>query len=478
MRDRVTDPVTLVGNTLAVLVAAQSLAERGRQVTVVSPAPGWGGHFASLEVGEYWFDAGMILYEFSAFNTEPAPDVLTYDADVRNDCGRFTSVVREFVERRITTVPTPVPQMMFRGRVYPDLIIGNRLDALRSMAPSDQRQIQRDLHAAGARRDPAFHASRKTAGPEFERADFASVSVANHGRAFHDWFLEPLCRKILGVSTADILARYHRVGWLPLYYPETLLSQFGPDPERLPATQFHYPAAGTAGALARALAAEVERHPNVRLLRSAMTEVRARPPFVLRLKDGSSIDAMELVWGLDASTLIALVAPAMPPPHYSRGSIGLCFIAIPSDRVQVEISTLFVIDPDCAVYRVTDQDGCAGSGATVRRLVVEFDAREIERRGLRDPAAQQEAVVSELAERGVIDSPTSVLYCSMRSMKNVLMVPNRGNRDLFDDQRAWVARQCPDVRLVGPAAGFFAASMNDQIVQGLKVGAALGGGRA
>lgn len=472
------DAVAIVGNNVAALVAAQSLAARGRSVMLVNPGDRWGGHFGSVDAGAYRFDPGMVLYEFSAFNTETSPDVMSYDPDVRNDCGRFTAVVREYIERRLETVTTPAPEMFVRGRRYPDVIIGNRLDALRLMDPDDRRAIADDLQMAAAQRRPSLHPSQKTSGPAFDHADFTSVSLANHGRAFHDWFVEPLCRKILGVSTGDILARYHRVAWLPLYYPETLRSQFGPEPQRLPAPAFHYPIAGTAGALATTLAAEIESDQNIRVLRSTVLEAQGAGPFTLTLADGTSTEAVDLVWGLEASSLIAARDPGMPRANSTRSSIGLGFIAVSAGRLTANSSTLFVLDPEHAVYRVTDQDACARADAPVHRLAVEFSLDAIARRSHPAADAWPNRLRHELVEIGVIDSPESVLYCSVRPMKNVLTVPSRANRDVFEEQRAWLARHCPGIRLVGPAAGFLASSMNDQIVQGLKIGAELGGATA
>jgi protoporphyrinogen oxidase len=466
--------VAIVGNNIAALVSALSLAEQGCNVTLLNAAPGWGGHFSGLELGSWRFDPGMVLYEFGAFNNDVSADILSYDPGLRNDCGRFAAQVQSYVGKHVPTAVVPVPTMLFRGRVYPDLIIANQVSSLRMMDAGDQRRIESELAEICTTRDKSLHPSGKAKGGKFANADFAAISLANHGRFLHDNIMEPLCRKILGVPTSEILSRYHRAAWLPLYYPETLLSQFGPMPQRLAITQFHYPEEEMAGGLAGALARAAQAHPNVRVLRSTVIGIDDAANPVLRLADGQSALADNIVWALDAATLINAVAPGESMQPQARASIGLCFIAIPADHVKRDFSTLFVIEPESAVYRVTNQDNCATSGASTHRLVAEFSTDRLESRGITGAAAQQQAILHELAELGLIAAPESVAYCEVKSMKSVLMIPNTANRDAFDKQKLWLDSRLPGVRIVGPSAGFFAGSMNDQIIQGLKIGAELG----
>lgn len=471
--------VALVGNNVAVMVAALDLAMRDVPVVLLNPAPGWGGHFAGIELNGWHFDPGMVLYEFDAFNLESDPALASYDPERRNDCGRFFGVVREYIERRIGMARTLPPMMFFRGGMHPDLIIGNQMDVLAHLEDDERNRVRAQLEAICARRDPHMHASQKVRDTRFSRFDYAAVSVANHGETLHEIFFEPLCRKILGVASREILGIYHRVPWLPLYYPETLLSQFGPESQRLPATPFYYPSAGSAGALSVQLATEILAHPRIRVVREAVTALEwpDASPAVLRCSDGTLITAEKMIWGLDADALIAAADPAAQSGPFARGSIGLCFLAVPAATVKRGFGTLLVPEPEHAIYRVTNQDACAGSDAMTHRLVVEFSPQALAQRGILESAAQGDAIVRELAGMGLIESPGAVAYCSVKLMKNALTIPNMENRDLFNRQQAWIRERFPEVRLAGPAAGFLVASLNDQIVQGLKTGDELGGSK-
>jgi hypothetical protein len=469
-----TGDVVIAGNNLAALVAAQSIAAAGRGVVLINPAPSWGGHFAGVELASRRFDPGMILYEFDAANRETRPDLRSYDPARRNDCGRFTDMVRNYVEERVSTVSAPDPSVLIDGRAMPDIIIANHAESVTAFDTTTRECIRRELEAICAAGTHPLHASRKSIDPAFASADFASVSLANHGRTLHEALFEPLCRKILGVQCGDILATYHRAGWLPLYYPETLLSQFGTTPQHLPETIFHYPAEGSAGALVRALTHEIEAHPNIRTVRTAIRSITPTRPTTLSLVDGNTIVADEFIWALDPGALLAVAEPAQPVATFERASIGLCFVAIGQDHIRTGLGTLFVPDPKRAIYRVTDQDGCARLHSDEHRLVAEFSPAVLTGRGIASPQEQEQALLHELADLGLIDAPRSVAYCAVKILNNALMIPNSVNRTAFLQQQDRLLRHWPAIRLAGPSAGFHAGAMNDQIVQGLKLAAELG----
>ena len=128
---------------------------------------------------------------------------------------------------------------------------------------------------------------------------------------FEEEFLEPMCRKISGRSYAEMDEQYHRALWLPLYWPETLRAR-----ESL-RTPFWYPKAGYAGAVVEGVGAGM---------------VRAH---------GSAV--------------------------FDQSSVSVSFIRA---KPKVPFSVLFVVD-ESPIYRITDQDVCAGLDVSWHRWVVE-----------------------------------------------------------------------------------------------------------
>lgn len=450
-------PVAIVGNSLA-------------GVVLINPHPAWGGHLAGMTVGERRFDGGMVLYEFGSYNREDAPDPLSYDPAVRNDCGRFVLLVRDYVQQRISMSQAPDPAMWYGGRCLPDLIIGNHVESLSMLPPDEQRKMREELERAATDPDRSLHASVKNSGAVFQTADYATVSLRNHGATFHEHFIEPLCRKILGAGTREILALYHRAAWLPLYYPETLLSQLEGQPSKLPATHFHYPASGSAGALVDALRDELLAAGQVRAIYTSVTAIRHRQRlFELQLEDGTSLETCDLVWTHDLATLNRFADSTEDAETERRAGVGLCLLAVPEQDLRLKFSTLFVPDPRFRAYRITDPDVCAGSNAPLHRLVVEFST------GDPSGAPADTDIARELVELGVLDTSDSVLHCGTKILHKVLPLPDDKNRRRFREQQQRISEALPSIRLIGPASGFLATSINDQIVQGLKLGIELGG---
>lgn len=165
------------------------------------------------------FDRGSVLFEFSAFREPEATDFPRIGAWLRAKGIEFNEV--------------PTPSMLWRERLWPDLYIANRLDAVPD-APHWKPKSYAEF--------PLLPKSEWEA-----ETSLAAASYFLHGADFHATFIEPMCRKISGRPSTEIAAKYHRALWLPLYWPQTLRAR------KSLATPFHYPRARYAGAIADVL---------------------------------------------------------------------------------------------------------------------------------------------------------------------------------------------------------------------------------
>lgn len=165
---------------------------------------------------------------------------------------------------------------------------------------------------------------------------------------FHETFIEPMCRKISGRSYSEMERKYHRALWLPEYWPETLRAR------QSLRTPFWYPRCGYAGSI---------------------------------------IDCVQQL-GKDAG-----VHGNRPNDSSNETSgISLAFLLA---KPRHDFSVLFVVDQS-PIYRVTDQDVCAGIETEWHRLVVEYQSQ--------DPIG----VVHELTRLGLI---SDVRWVSFHRMK-------------------------------------------------------------
>lgn len=252
----------LVGNNLAVLVAAAQLGASGRRVVLLDDGRRPGGHFRGMRVDDHDFDLGMVLLEQAPAGLER--DVTGYRPEVRNDWVRFGALVWDWIESCVSTRRAPTPECLVEGRRGPDHLIANRLDVFSAagapapipLAPADDR-----------------HASNKLTAPVYDTLTYADAARLNHGEALHERFVEPFLRKLLGVSSDALLARYHRAAWVPLYWPETLAAACQGRAELLPEYPFWTTSSGFVGELVRRLESDVAALENVTVHSSPVARI-------------------------------------------------------------------------------------------------------------------------------------------------------------------------------------------------------------
>jgi hypothetical protein len=463
----------LIGNSLSSMIAATLLARRGINVVVVNGSPNWGGHFSSVECGGCLWDAGMVLHEFTAYNIQhDIQSIHTYDSAVRYDAGRFCAVVRDFVHSYQHTSEIAAPAMYVEGQVLPDLLIANQLNALGQLpfASAMQAQLLQLVKAKGV-----LHASRKHVAPDFQQYSYTEASLANHGSAFHDKVIEPFCRKVLDMDAAAIPALYHRAAWLPLIYPETLLSYLQGEPQRLPATSFSYPVGATVGDLARQLMDEMKKSPRITLIAQHPRAIIAQGDgYRVEFAGHEAVPAQKLAWSSSVGELLKALALPSQVEEFERTSIVLGFLRVPAHDLKMSFSVLNIVESELSIYRVMNQSLCAGEDSAFVRLVVEANAARLPVDGGKDGVNWGDAMVEDLLRASILRSGVAVERAGIRKMTNSLMRPTFVNERAWARESAVVREVAPQIELLGPASGFFTSSFNDQVVQALKLDATWG----
>jgi len=462
-------PVVLVGNSLSLMVAGTQLARSGTHVVVLNGAKNWGGHFSTVTCKGVPFDLGMVLQEFTAYNAADGhADLHSYDPAVRNDAGRFCRVVHDFVAGYQETREIETPVMQVNGRIHDDILIANALTALPELDMATQIRTELEAGINGAR--SSSHPSFKQRAGTFDSLDYETASLANHGTTFHTHLIEPFCRKVLNVATSDVLARYHRVAWLPLFYPETLLSYLTGMPQRLPPTTFSYPVGGHVGDLSAKLRQEMEQSSHVTIIRerpaSITTCVDGR--FKVRIAEDETLWTNQLAWGNSVGELLHVLGHADRAAEYAKSSIVLVFLQVAAESMLRNFTVFSVVDPEFGIYRITNQTTCAGVASAHEHLVAELNPDHVAA-GTGSLEDWGRRVAEELAGLGIVPSPDRVEIIDARQMSNALMLPCELNRHYHAAETDCALAAAPGIELSGPASGFFSSSYNDQIVQGLKL---------
>lgn len=459
----------IVGNALSGMVAAKAIADSGQQVVMVNGKKNWGGHFSTVTFGEYQFDAGMVLHEFTAFNSGAFNDLSTYNPKVRNDAGRFCNTVKSFVEQYQTTHKVDDIQMLVDGRLYDDMLIANQLESLLSMPFADQIKTElEEITQSTANQN--LHAQHKLQSSEFENFDFESVSIANHGRTLHEKLIEPYCQKLLNCSAKAVSAYYHRVPWLPLFYPETLLSYLQKQPQALPKTVFSYPSGQHVGDIAHKIKSEILSHPNITVISEEPTKFsKAKGSgYALSFVEHEPLIANQAAWSGNLGSLLKIVGHEKAMQTYDKASFVLMFVTVTKEALKKAFSVLSVIDPAYVIYRITNQTQCAKESSDVQQLVIEMNADVLEKHDISEELLS-ELVRNELKQMGLIDSDRPINVIKAVTLRNALPLPSFANIRAFDLEQTVIQEMFEDIVLLGSASGFSSSAFNHQIIQGLKL---------
>ncbi len=474
-------PYVLVGNALSTMVAANKLAEAGEDVIIVNGSNNWGGHFTTVSCDGLSYDAGMVLHEFTSYSTNRAEENLTtYNPAIRNDTGRFCNTVRQYVHRYQDTHEISGIKMYVEGQFYDDLLIANSLNTLPQLpfANSVKNELQKLL---GQSERSALHASNKLVADDYNQLSFHLASLANHGETFHAKLIEPFCKKLLNVGTDNVLARLHRVPWLPLFYPETLLSYLQGTPQTLPPTVFSYPSGECVGDLAQKLRANMQGNCHVNIINEHPKQLKLREDgsYEISFNQHEELITKNIAWSSSLGDLIKVLGLSASVVNYEKCSFALVFLKIPTDAIKQDFTVLSIVDPEIMTYRITNQSRCSmtdnSRSVGVDRLVIEINTDYLAEMQKARQATQglvidiKSLVINELVKIGIVTDSAVVEIVKILELKNALPLPNAHNKQIFTEELTAVLDAVPSMALLGPSSGFSSSSFNHQILQGLKL---------
>ena len=463
----------IVGSSLTGLVAALELAKQKQTVLLISPSAMPGGHFAGVLAMGRRFDVGMVIMELTSFNADKGADLRTYDLNVRNDVGRFFPIIKTYIEKYVDLVLTPRPKTFFRGQCYDDFFLTNSFEVLGALSAGEREIVRSELEGL-LQPDNQLHARFKSRERErFLEASFSAVSKANHGSTIHHLFVEPFLRKVLNTGSESISALAHRLCWLPLYYPETLLSQFGNTPQTLGDTHFHYPAGSTMHALPEALMAALANEATATIEVDRVTRIDSGSQRITTL-GGQTFSYGKLLWLEEPATFMKAVGAETPIKETAvpqlRASLAMCFFVVSKMAITKSVSSVFIVDEDLHAYRYSNLQVCSGGQDVDVKLVVEFNMDRLNSHGI----AEDDAIIAEglktLLHLGVINDPSSVQNASVLRLPNRLHIPTPSSLNEFARQRQAALSTFTDdtVVLGGNSSGVETKSFADCIAQGLK----------
>ncbi len=456
----------IVGNALAGMIAALELAKQGKQVTLINPAGPLGGYFAGLQIDGVIFDAGLVKFELDGYlNQAKWSELSSYNPALRNDVGRFLKIVHEWILKYSPLHQLEMPKMIVGNTVYDDVLLSNAYHSFRQLPFA--RDCINELQQSQF--NQAIHASQKANGTDYETLDYATASTANHGKTMHEKLIVPYLLKAQGVTADRMLARYHRVAWLPLFYPETLLESYQGKPCRLSPTVFHYPELSSVGSLVGKVKADVLVNPNIRYVTQAVQQVRKTKEGWQVFCTESKLFSTDLVWTYQPSQLLKCLGLQPTTVQETKSAITVAFFRIRKTDIRNVYTFLNVVDLNYSLYRITNQSACANDHGDFMNIAAEFNADYFHHLygNSTDDKFIIEKLLFELAQMQLISTDTVPVIAQIKRVPGGFLVPDRQTRDAWEQDHRTITQHYPEIFLLAMSSGFFATSLNDQVMQGL-----------
>jgi len=455
------------GNNTAAMISALELAKK-HKVALINPTPNWGAHFAGIKINGNNFDIGMNFFEFTTLH-KPSDDLMTYDPAARNDSARFFHLVQKYVNSRIEVVEVDRLETLSQGVFAGDIVMANQLDILNKLPKQTLLKIKNELEEILASGDKTLHASQKKLNEElFLNTSYWDVSIANHGKTFHTLFIEPLCKNIFNISSKDFPALLHRIVWVPLFYPETLLKAIT-DNEMLSPTLFHYPTKAYFAAFLEEVLNELKASKNITLVNTAPKQITKKEKYELTFETDTYV-ANKLIWCNDLQSLLTLSSAKIPEYTAQKASVTLAFCVTESGNISRHFSCLYVCN-ESPIYRITNQEYTAKNTTNeTTRLILEFNHDVLNAMGLDTDEKIIDNINTFLTQNGIIKTPIKAANVTVRAIKNAVNLPTLNNFNNFEKLFNLTQNLLPEAELLGPASGFVSTSFNDQVVQALKIG--------
>jgi len=460
----------VVGNNIGAMICALELANKGNQVRLINPLPFWGSHLVGTKVDGHKFDFGRIIYDFFSYNNDKTSDIKTYDAHVRNDVGRFYTHIREYIESHIEVNEMSTPQMYFNGKFTEDFLFADSLNVLSELDEQTKAKVKGELIAIVAG-DRTLHASNKrNPSVAFMRTNFALVSIANHGKTLHEALIAPYLNKVLESDNPELCPQYHRIPWVPLYYPETLLTYFTDLPQELPKPKFHYPTTGYFAIIIEKLEQAIKEHNNIEIIYDKVEsiEVEGASNFAVKLKN-QAFYSNNLVWAGDQEQLAQALKTDSPEEETQKLPITFTFVRLKSEEVKKKFSVLVVVDADQVPYRITNQTNCSGIEDDYTKLAVECNPTQLATAAGESEDDQKALIIKSLVAMRIIATPNVVDAISIKRVDKTIRIPNRKNEESFNHYYKSLSSHKGNILQLGTSADFVAISINDQILQGLLI---------
>lgn len=466
---------TVVGGSIAALVAADALGAAGRPVRLLLPERGVGGGFAPIRRDGRTLELGVRLHELGFEGVGEPPPLRDYRPGVgahRPWARTVERWVRDLVGDALREIASP--EMVVDGRRVPDLLFSVDLSGLAATLPDGlRRTMLAEVRACRATlgEDAGLLAPRHAG--RLAAATLEEASVAQHGPAFHRRYVGALVDKVLDGGASAVAATLRRKAWAPLFHPLTLEQALAGDPiDFRPARPMHVVDAAAAPrgtgqdgsdpaaavGLVDRLLARIATHPSVRkTVAGDLTGVVGAPggESLLSFTGRPPLRARRPLIACSAETLFAA---AGVPYEVPRVRTVIAWLEADAGDAADVPDLVHVLDPAAPVLRVTR----GGSAATPDRALLTVEVRH-------DAPEDTAATVAAdgLRQVGLVGGSVALDPVAVAA-RQTFAVPSLELQATHAAARRRLDALGLDVDLAAGALSPVADTLNDQVVQGLR----------
>ena len=121
------------------------------------------------------------------------------------------------------------------------------------------------------------------------------------------------------------------------------------------------------------------------------------------------------------------------------------------------------------MYRITNQTACAEDHSDFMNIAAEFNTDYFRKLygDSTDDAFIIDKLLAELAHMGLIAETAVPVIAAIKRIPGGFLVPDAAARDAWEQDQRTIVQHYPAIALLAMSSGFFATSLNDQVVQGL-----------
>jgi hypothetical protein len=455
----------IFGNSLASLTTAYSLSvNKKNKIYLINPKKFWGGHFNVSIIKNRKFDPGMFLFEFGGFTKENSLNPKFYDLKKFSNVQLYSSKIKNFINNFIKTIKIQPILFYYNNNFYNDYLVSNDLNFLKKV--KHRKKIFSEVSKINIKKIKSknIHASQKRISKKFDKISFNTVSIANHGPTFHRLFIEQFCEKVFNDSTKNVIAKFHRACWLPLFWPETIKNILI-NKKSIKVTNFEYSLNDVATSVTNNILKKICEVKNVKIvyMNDQVNNNLFLDNKVVKFRN-QTVPLKNFIFGGDQNDFLH-IKNIFLKRNFEKASIGIFYLITKRSNLVKNFSIIHCIDKNISFYRITNQSSVKKNNNEVK-LSVEFNIDYLNR--LNKKKIKTEKLLLDHLNKLSIFKCIKDLKHELKIYNNSLLKPTLANSKNYNYNYKKIKFFLLKKNIIGPSAGFYKYSFNDQVIQGMK----------